>query len=100
MVRSLPTLSGAALVPRGCCRQPDESAVPALPQDRDGDARDLPDGGPFPPRVATEDVAAHRITGAASRLGWALSARAAGFLGESRSFQDGDDFLPVSTERR
>src|SRR5439155_14865820 len=66
MVRSLPTLSGAALVPRGRRGQSDESAVSALPQDRDGVARDVLDAGPFAARLGTEE-AARRIESRAFR---------------------------------
>src|SRR6266481_6195556 len=57
MVRPLPTLSGAALVPRGRRGQSDESAVSALPQDRDGVARDVLDAGPFAARHGGEEAA-------------------------------------------
>src|SRR5439155_8132386 len=54
-VRPLPALPGPALVPRRGRRQSDESAVPVLPPGRAGDARDVPDGGPFAGRIGTED---------------------------------------------
>src|SRR6266436_6416464 len=57
MVRPLPTLSGAALVPRGRRGQSDESAVSALPQDRDGVARDVLDAGPLAARHGGEEAA-------------------------------------------
>src|SRR5207244_4036847 len=57
MVRPLPALSGAALVPRGRRGQSDEPAVSTLPQDRDGVARDVLDAGPFAAQLGTEEAA-------------------------------------------
>jgi len=42
---------------------------PRCPQGRDGDARDVPDGGPFAARVRTED-AARPISGSAAAGTW------------------------------
>src|SRR5438477_11339576 len=57
MVRPVPPLPDAALVPRGRRGQSDEPPVSALPQDRDGHARDLPDGGSLAAHGATEGAA-------------------------------------------
>src|ERR1051325_11182446 len=104
MVRPLPTLSRPALVSRGRLGQSDESAVPALPPDRAGDARDVPDGGPFAARLGTEETALQVDLSCGRHpttpLGWAPGdSRAIARIARLTEWEDKDVVLLFARDR-